>query len=205
IRVLSPDAGSSNLVGQNRGFVFVPEINDQVMVDFENGNPDRPFVTGSAFHGKIAAGGGKHNNIKNIATKSGHSIRLNDGGGITIKDKKGNIVRLHGNGEISIKSASKINVVSKDIDLEASNNISINAGNNIELNACNINLNTSTNKEGGGGMIVVKAQKNTVLQSLEDSVNITANAKDVVLHGAGNINADAGTQILITSKDTQIF
>nr|WP_199158112.1 hypothetical protein [Pedobacter sp. ASV2] len=104
-----------------------------------------------------------------------------------------------------IKSASKINVVSKDIDLEASNNISISAGNNIELNACNINLNTSTNKEGGGGMIVVKAQKNTVLQSLEDSVNITANAKDVVLHGAGNINADAGTQILITSKDTQIF
>ena len=45
IRVRSLDAGSSETVSKNRGFVFVPEIGDQVMVDFELGDPCRPYVS----------------------------------------------------------------------------------------------------------------------------------------------------------------
>ena len=59
IRVLTPDAGSSSTVSKNRGFVFVPELNDQVIVGFEHNHPDRPFVLGSVFHGKNGSGGGK--------------------------------------------------------------------------------------------------------------------------------------------------
>ena len=48
IRVATPDAGSSSAVPNNRGFVFIPEKNDQVMVNFMHGNPDRPFVCAAA-------------------------------------------------------------------------------------------------------------------------------------------------------------
>ena len=57
IRVLTPDAGSSSKVSKNRGFVFIPEVDDQVMVGFVHSHPDRPYVMGGLFHGKIGSGG----------------------------------------------------------------------------------------------------------------------------------------------------
>ncbi|WP_131537901.1 phage baseplate assembly protein V [Pedobacter nototheniae] len=133
IRVLSPDAGSSNLVGQNRGFVFVPEINDQVMVDFENGNPDRPFVTGSAFHGKIAAGGGGKNHLKTIITRSGAKIQLDDTdnkGSIYIEDPSGNTWYMDGIGNIEVNAP-------KNITINAGNNLDVNVKNNLQFNVGN--------------------------------------------------------------------
>ncbi len=57
IRVLTPDAGSSDKVSTNRGFVFIPEVGDQVLLGFRYNDPNRPFVMGSLFSGKTGAGG----------------------------------------------------------------------------------------------------------------------------------------------------
>jgi type VI secretion system secreted protein VgrG len=78
IRVRSLDAGSSETVSKNRGFVFVPEIGDQVMVDFELGDPCRPYVSGSMFHKNNSEGGNTDNHIKTIVTRSGHTLEFND-------------------------------------------------------------------------------------------------------------------------------
>ena len=90
IRVRSLDAGSSETVSKNRGFVFVPEIGDQVMVDFELGDPCRPYVSGSMFHKNNGEGGNADNHIKTIVTRSGHTLEFNDDKngdwGITLKD-----------------------------------------------------------------------------------------------------------------------
>nr|WP_317619144.1 phage baseplate assembly protein V [Chryseobacterium foetidum] len=51
IRMMSPDAGGTDPVTQNRGYVAIPEVGDQVMVDFVHNHPDRPFVMGGMFHG----------------------------------------------------------------------------------------------------------------------------------------------------------
>lgn len=48
IRVLAPDAGTSDKVATNRGFVFIPEKGDQVMVAFRHDDPNRPFEIGRA-------------------------------------------------------------------------------------------------------------------------------------------------------------
>lgn len=94
IRVLTPDAGGAgDKVATNRGIVTIPEVGDQVYVDFEAGNPDRPFVTGSVFHGKIGEGGGLENHKKTITTRSGCLIQIDDtegAGSILIKDPSGN-------------------------------------------------------------------------------------------------------------------
>jgi hypothetical protein len=42
IRVMTPDAGSSDKVNKNRGFMAVPEVGDQVIVNFVHQHPDRP-------------------------------------------------------------------------------------------------------------------------------------------------------------------
>ena len=57
IRVMTPDAGSSDKINKNRGFMAIPEVGDQVVVNFVHQHPDRPFVMGGMFHGSIGAGG----------------------------------------------------------------------------------------------------------------------------------------------------
>lgn len=93
-RMTTPSAGGG------RGFMFMPEIGDEVLVAFEHGDPERPFVVGALWNGVDSAprqgfweeegteetGGVKtqvpkdmaRNDIKRIVTKSGHRIQMVD-------------------------------------------------------------------------------------------------------------------------------
>ena len=44
VRVMTPDGGGSKDVKSNRGFVFIPEVGDQVLLGFRHGAPARPYV-----------------------------------------------------------------------------------------------------------------------------------------------------------------
>lgn len=46
LRLLQPFAGSDH------GFQFIPHINDEVLVQFVDGDPDKPVVVGSLYNGK---------------------------------------------------------------------------------------------------------------------------------------------------------
>lgn len=70
IRMMAPDAGGTDQVTQNRGYVTIPEVGDQVMVGFVHNHPDRPFVMGGMFPGQVGLGGGADNRVKSIMTKS---------------------------------------------------------------------------------------------------------------------------------------
>lgn len=129
VRVQSPDAGGSGM--KNRGLVFVPEPGDQVMVGFEFGDPNRPYVMGSLFTGKNGAGGDSGNNYHTIVTKSGRQIILNDGGdgGIIIADANGSCIELSVAGSsITITAPEEILLQSKNIRMEADENITVIAG-----------------------------------------------------------------------------
>jgi type VI secretion system secreted protein VgrG len=168
LRVLTPDAGGGgDKVAKNRGLVTVPEKNDQVYVDFENGNPDKPFVTGSVFHGKHGSGGGTSNNSKSLTSKSGHTIHLDDGGGITIKDRAGNVVAVDGSGNITATSsatnATDVGKGAAKMKLDSGGNISLQANAKIELKVGGstltitpdtIALNTTNNTVTGSNNII---------------------------------------------------
>jgi len=130
IRVASPDGGGSDGVGVNRGFVFVPEVGDQVFVSFLDNNPDKPFVSGSAFHGSNSSG--QSHAIRTIMTKRGNKVIMNDNeGSITVSDASGNTWYMDGKGNISVNAPNTFSVTAKDINLSASNSISTSAGMNI--------------------------------------------------------------------------
>jgi type VI secretion system secreted protein VgrG len=74
-RLLTPFAGNG------RGIAFVPEIGDEVVLGFEEGDPERPFVVGSVWNGKDVSPGPTP---KRIITKAGNQIVMNDSGVIEI-------------------------------------------------------------------------------------------------------------------------
>ncbi len=128
LRVLTPDAGSSDKVSKNRGFVFIPEKGDQVIVGFRYNDPNRPFVMGSMFHGKIGGGGGEGNKSKSLTTRSGSTLTLDDDkGNITISDPSGNVVTLNGDGTITINAPDKIDINSKEININGKDLITLNS------------------------------------------------------------------------------
>ena len=129
VRVMTPDGGSSKDVRSNRGFVFIPEVGDQVLLGFRHGDPARPYVMGSLFNGVTGGGGLEGNHMKSLTTRSGHTIKLNDSLsslGITIKDIKGNSIHIDSVGD--------------DIIINAKRNITINAGETFTVNCKNANI-----------------------------------------------------------------
>ena len=129
VRVMTPDGGSSSDVKSNRGFVFIPEVGDQVLLGFRHGDPARPYVMGSLFNGTTGGGGLEGNHMKSLTTRSGHTIKLNDSLsslGITIKDIKGNSIHIDSVGD--------------DIIINAKRNITINAGEIFTVNCKNANI-----------------------------------------------------------------
>ncbi|MBS1549765.1 MAG: hypothetical protein JSS94_07870 [Bacteroidetes bacterium] len=109
IRVMSPDAGSGKDGKGNRGFVAIPEIDDQVMLDFEYDQPDYPFVMGGMFHGKSGGGGGQGNSTKSITNKSGSHITLIDTR-IDMCDASGNFIQIDGSDTIKIQASAKVEI-----------------------------------------------------------------------------------------------
>ena len=97
VRVMTPDGGSSKDVKSNRGFVFIPEVGDQVLLGFRHGDPTRPYVMGSLFNGVVR--GLEDNHKKSLITRSGHTLLFNDningGWSIFIKDVAGNRICLN--------------------------------------------------------------------------------------------------------------
>ena len=117
IRVQTPDAGKSDKVPKNRGFVFIPEKDDIVMLDFEYGDPNRPYVAGSIFSEKVSIGGDDNNKIKSITTRTGSIIKFDDEkGSILIKDKSGveSSILIDGNHNIIVNTKSSIILNSLD-------------------------------------------------------------------------------------------
>lgn len=131
MRVQTPDAGSSEVVGKNRGFFFVPEIGDQVMVSYELGDPDRPFVSGSLYHTNNTQGIAGQNNIKSIQTRSGIKLILNDEEkSVHIEDPSGNTWDMDGNGNITVNAPETMTFNAKNMTINVDEEMTTNIGGN---------------------------------------------------------------------------
>ncbi len=121
--------------GQKKGVYFVPEENEEVMIGFEGGNAEKPFVIGTLYHGKAKPEDWKTNNndIKAIRTRSGHTIQFDDTQGkekITIKDKEGNTIEFDSSKkELTITGLEKLNLNAKEINIKGTEKVNISASN----------------------------------------------------------------------------
>jgi len=217
IRVMTPDAGSSDKVNKNRGFMAIPEVGDQVIINFVHQHPDRPFVMGGMFHGGVGGGGGAGNNVKSLSSKSGNIICLNDGAGIEIKDRNGNHVTLSGTGDVTTFVSNDNN---EDIGNNHTTNVAtkttINVGKDQSIltmdNAGNISLEGKTQIElkVGENKITIKKDSITIsvgngmldMNSKDNALLVTQN--NLSLHSKSNTSINATGNTYVTGAQVDI-
>lgn len=150
----SPDAGGQRFEawarlatmfgGNNRGSWFVPDVDDEVLVGFEHGDPRRPCVLGGLWNGRDqppASMDGAGKNYKKVLrsrngvqitlddqdgreqllleTPGGQTFTLKDGpGAVEIADSNGNSIKLETAG-ITITAAVKVTVNASQVAVSA--------------------------------------------------------------------------------------
>lgn len=173
IRVMTPDAGGGKSGAKNRGLVVVPEPGDQVLICFRYNDPDRPFVMGSMFHGKTGGGGGSGNNTKSLNSKSGHTVTLDDGAGITIIDKStGNKIEIDGTNKVTVTASQTI--------------ILTNGTSSLTMDKGKITLTS------GGSTLTMDGVKTTLTAT---NVDIEGTADSAIHSGANGFSALAGGDV----------
>jgi len=144
---------STLMAGSKRGSFFVPEVNDEVLVLFEHGELDRPYIVGVLWNKEDkppeAMDADGKNHIRAIHTRSGHKVVFNDSDdqpSIRIEDKTGNNFILIDSKE----NAMTIKVIG-DLTIDAGGAITLKAGKDIQITA--------------QGNLEAKAQGNGTVQS----------------------------------------
>lgn len=140
------------MTGRDRGAYFLPEVDDEVLVAFEHGQVDHPFVVGSLWNGKDEApetNADGENNHRTIKSRSGHMLRFDDTVGserIEVIDKTGrnkividsanNTITIEATSDITIKSATgKLTMEANGIEMKSRMGVSVQAAQNVDLTA----------------------------------------------------------------------
>ena len=186
IRVVQPYTGGG------KGFYFVPEIGEEVLVDFEGGNAERPFVLGAHYNGEAKSGyHNADNRVKAIHTKSGHKLIFTEDESILLTDKNGNVIKLDTQGKnIEISAPETINITANNLNINIKKKVKISAGTDIDITAENNIIETAKgnkveNADNKTEVIKEKhkfrSQKNT---SINKNVSITSTKENLLLESS---------------------
>ncbi|MDE6027477.1 MAG: phage baseplate assembly protein V [Muribaculaceae bacterium] len=207
LRVSQPYAGGG------KGFSFIPEIGEEVMIDFEGGNAERPYVKGTLYNGvedpdsKWLPG---DNQVKAIRTRNGHTIEIWDegeGGYIRIYDnEKENYILTFSTDEKLIKLESTGNIelyAQNDIIMHAGHDINASADNDVFIAAGHDMQRTADNdiREHAGNDRSTSIERNDSLTvSQNQFIRVEENKNEEVTHKlqitAENIRTEAKEKLL---------
>jgi len=191
-RVLTPMAGNGT------GIYFLPSVGDEVLVAFEQGMVEFPYILGglwSRTDKPPETNSDGKNNLQLIHSRSGHIITLDDTKGsekITIQDKSKNnkIVIDTANNSMTLTSE-------QDLTLEAKGTISLKSSSgDIKINGNNLNFEAQQNckMESSGGEVKIHGI-NLNFQA-QQSCEMKANVKCAIESQAGMaIKCLAGVKI----------
>lgn len=134
IRLIQPHSGAG------KGFHFIPEIGEEVLVGFESQNAEKPFVMGTHYNGSETSSYHTSGNDKKVIhTRSGTKIILNDAeGSVFIEDPSGNTYLMDGAGNINVNAPKNMTFTAgEDINISAGKNMSTTVGNDHKINITN--------------------------------------------------------------------
>jgi type VI secretion system secreted protein VgrG len=192
LRIVTPHAGEA------KGFYFIPEIGEEVLVGFEENNAERPFIIGSLYHNKAKPEGkwiNDKNDFKAIRRRGGFTLEINDKDGgeeVKIYDNKNNkysiLLSSHGK-DIKIESEGTIEITAKDDMKITAKNIKITADQKIEMKANEIDENADQKIKLKASDIEENAQNSLKTSGTQVELKASATMK---VDGGGQLEAKGG-------------
>jgi uncharacterized protein involved in type VI secretion and phage assembly len=149
---------ASFMAGEQRGALFLPEVGDEVLVAFEHGDVNRPYVLGALWNGTdkppLTNSDGK-NHVRLLKSRSGHQVVLDDTDGsekIAIQDKTGNnsivwdtasnTITITTDKDIALKaSQGKISLDAQEVAIKSSGDTTIQASGTLTVKGATVNIN----------------------------------------------------------------
>ena len=149
---------ASPMAGKGRGAYFLPEVGDEVLVAFEHGCVEHPYVIGALWNGRDGAPENNddgENNQRSLTSRSGHVIRLSDRAGqetVEIVDKTGhnrmvfsaadNKITIEARGDIELVSQTgKLTIRAVGITLQSTAGVDVSANASVDIKGALVNLN----------------------------------------------------------------
>ncbi|RME26799.1 MAG: phage tail protein [Deltaproteobacteria bacterium] len=146
------------MAGRERGWMTIPEKDDEVLVAFVHGDINNALVLGSLYNGVDTppyANEDQQNNLRVFQSRSGHRLTFDDTDGaerveLVLHNEEIRIIWDSANKELSvycgkdiiIEAKETISYKCKDFKLEASNSINVKAGMEMKVQTgtnCSIN------------------------------------------------------------------
>ena len=200
IRLIQPHSGAG------KGFHFIPEIGEEVLVSHESQNAEKPFVMGTHYNGSETSSYHTVGNDKKVIhTRSGTKIILNDAeGSVFIEDPSGNTYLMDGQGNINVSAP-------KNMSFTAGENLNINVGQNM-ITSVGMNKSDSigmNNTESVGAMKITSVVGDAsvfitgkLMEMIEGDVHSETKRErneisheDMVLSSNKNINKNAQLEV----------
>ena len=179
--------------GGGKGFYFVPEIGEEVLVGFESGNAEKPYVMGTHYNGSESSGYQTSGNDKKVIhTRSGTKVILNDAeGSVFIEDPSGNTWLMDGKGNINVNAP-------KDISINAGQNIMTSAGENLTETA-GINIVQSATADyslmATNIMEIAGKEKTSQASTIQEqggSIVKSSTKESIEINGKTQVNTNSG-------------
>ncbi|GAA4107073.1 phage baseplate assembly protein V [Aquimarina addita] len=193
LRVMTPHSGGE------KGFHFIPEIGEEVLIGFEGGNAERPFVLGAMYNGSANSKSWNtdKNDVKAIRTRSGHTIELNDTKGgefITITDKNQNFINIDtANNNITITALETMTLNAKNIKIRAKENIDISAGKDMNENIAQQHTVMAKNQS----TIIKETLRadSKKQESISDEISISSNQQNLTLASGKTVDIQSEEKV----------
>ena len=150
------------MAGKGRGSYFLPEVGDEVLVAFDNGDIHHPYVVGCLWNGKDtppANNSNGNNDLREIISRKGHTLKFDDSSGkeqLVIMSAAGNQITLDdtsGSEKVEIKDKGGNSIVFD----AAQNNLTVKCSMKLSIKANMVEISAdSTMKLESSGTMTIK-------------------------------------------------
>ncbi|MFK7003220.1 Rhs element Vgr protein [Flavobacterium covae] len=184
LRVVTPYAG------KGKGMHIIPEVGEEVIIGFDNGNAERPFVFGAMFNGKASAGkGGSGNYIKGLQTASGNKLHMDDNAGSVHLTDKGSVdLKFDGAGNATVNANESITFTCGGAEIKMTKDGTI-------VISGDVKVKIETKEAEITGTTSVKTNSESLIEEKAPKIGINGETEVAIESTTVNVNGSAMTNV----------